>query len=166
MTLLPARLRRRFRTEAGVTLVEALIAIGILTAALTMVGMPLSAALNKDEDFRAELGATTTLRRASGWVSRDAFTAETISVLDSSAPVDTMTVDWLDTGGVPHNASYNVWGSDLVRTIDGAPFVVARGVNTVAFSRAADLLTFALDVQAASGSTDNVTSYFLLRSLQ
>ena len=157
--------RRAASAQRGSTLAETIVAIGILTLALTMVGLPLSAALSRGEEYRADLAATATLRRASGLLAGDAFNAETISVGDGSPPADSLTVDFFDVSGQPHNVSYALSGTKLVRTTDGVGLVVARGVNTVAFSRSANLLTFELDVQASSGTSDAVTSYYLLRKL-
>ena len=162
----PARLVAAMRRdEGGVTLMETVIAIGILALALTMVGLPLSAALREGDEWRDDLSATTTLRQASGWVARDAFNAEVLSVGDGSPPADSLTIDWLDTGGAPHTVSYTLSGNDLVRDLDSSALIVGRRVNSVSFSRAAELLTFDMQVDAASGTTDSITSYHLLRSL-
>ena len=160
------RLSAYRQSERGATLMETVAAVGIMVMALTMVGLPLASALQQDEEWRADLIATGTLSRASGWVSRDAFAGETISLADGSGPVDSLRLDWFDTLGAPHTATYTVDGSNLTRTYDGAGLIIARAVNSAGFTRAGELLTFTLDVDGATGTTDSITSYFLLRGIQ
>ena len=160
------RYARLLGREGGFTLAESLIAIGIITVALTMVGMPMINVLRHDEDWRASITATTTLQRTTTAVAKDSINAYTVSVDDGGPPVDTITFAWDDLGGTPHTAVYTLDGTNLVRDFDGETLIVGRNVSLVAFSRSANLLTFTIDVDAGEGATDSKTSSHFLRSLQ
>jgi hypothetical protein len=159
------RLRHLISNEHGVTLLEMLIGISILVMGVTMVASPAAAVLRQNGDWRADLIAITTLQLATGWVAKDIVNTSVISLVDAEAPVDTMTLDWTDLASTAHTAVYSLSGSDLVRTFDGAPFVIGRGVTVAEFSLDGQLVTFAMTLNAASGTTDTKTSTHLLRVL-
>lgn len=153
-------------SERGVTLVETLMAIGIMTMALGMVGGPLYGVLAADDKWRDEVSATVSWRQAGASVAKDGVNAETTSLADGAEPVATATFGWTDTTATPHAASYAIAGSTLVRTLDGVPLVVARRVVDVAFSRSGALMTFLIEVDAAAGSTKAATTSAFMRNLQ
>ena len=157
---------KALHAEDGFTLVEAVIAIGIMTMALTMVGSPLINALRYDESWRDGITATTTLQRVSTWMAKDTINATAVSLSDGADPVNTVTLDWNDLDGTPRTSTYTVSSGNLVRTADGENLIIARRVTLVEFSRDGHLLTFTLEVDAATGTTDSKTSAHLLRSLQ
>lgn len=159
------RILRRFSAQNGFTLAESLVAIGIMTVCLTMVGSPLVNALRHDADWRDSITATTALQRINAYIARDAIKAETISLVSGGDAVSTVTLDWEDLGGVPRSATYSLVGSDLVRTFDGQDFIVARGVTLIQFTRSSNLITFTVSVEAA-GTVNVKTATHLLRSLQ
>ena len=152
--------------ERGVTLLETLIAIGIITMALTMVGGPLFGALATDDEWREDVSATAAWRRAGAFVARDGANAETTSLADGAAPVDGATLSWTDPAAAPHTAEYALSNALLIRTLDGAPLVVARQVVDVGFSRSGDLMAFTIEVDSGGGSTETAAASVLLRSLQ
>ena len=145
------------------TLAETVVAIGIITMALGMIGGPLFPVLVSNEERRDDTSATVNWRRASAYVARDAVNAETTSLLDDVAPVDTLTLGWTNADDVPHTVGYTLSGDSLVRTFDGAPLVVARRVTAVEVSRSGGLLTFAIEVQASEGSSQSITARTLMR---
>lgn len=151
------------RDQRGVTLAETVLAIGIITMALGMVGGPLFAVLASNDERRDDTSATVAWRRASAYVARDAVNTETTSLLNDATPVGTLTLSWTGADGGPHTASYSLAGDSLVRTFDGAPLVVARRVTAVEFSRSGRLLTFAIEVQAGEGSSESITARMLMR---
>ncbi len=153
-------------TERGVTLLETLIAIGIMTMALTMVGGPLFGALATDDEWREDVSATAAWRRAGALVARDGANAETTSLADGAGPVAAATLSWTDSAAAAHTATYALSNALLVRTLDGAPLVVARRVVDVGFSRSGGLMTFTIEVDSGGGSTETATASVLLRSLQ
>ena len=153
-------------TERGVTLLETLIAIGIMTMALTMVGGPLFGALATDDEWREDVSATAAWRRAGALVARDGANAETTSLADGAGPVDAATLSWTDSAAAAHTATYALSNASLVRTLDGAQLVVARRVVDVGFSRSGGLMTFTIEVDSGGGSTETATASVLLRSLQ
>lgn len=152
--------------ERGVTLLETLIAVGIITMALATVGGPLFGALAHDGEWREDVSATAAWRRAGSLVARDGANAETTSIADGAGPVAAATLSWTDSAAAPHTASYALSNANLVRTLDGAPLVVARRVVDVGFSRSGGLLTFTIEVDAGGGSTETATASVMLRSLQ
>ena len=152
--------------ERGITLLETLIAIGIMTMALTMVGGPLFGALATDDEWREDVSATAAWRRAGASVAKDGANAETTSLADGAEPVAAATLSWTDSSAVPHAATYALADAKLTRTLDGAPLVVARQVVDVDFSRSGDLMTFTIEVDSGGGSTETATTLVLLRSLQ
>ena len=158
--------RSLLRSQSGVTLAEMIVVIGIMTLALTMVGSPLFASLRRDEQWRADITATTTLQRVGNWVAKDTINAESVSVADGAPAADNLTASWNDLGGAPHSAGYALNGVNLIRTYDGASQVIGRNVTLVEFTRVANILTFTVGVAGASGSIDVKTSSHLLRSLQ
>lgn len=160
------RFTRRLRPQEGVTLLETIIAVGIMSVALTMVGSPLVGALMHDEEYRNDLSAITALQAAHARVSKDAINSETVTVDAGADPVDTATFAWEDLGGTPHSAIYAIADGDLVRTFDGANQTVARRVESIAFSRTTNVLTFTIVVYGATGTTDSKTSTMFLRSLE
>ena len=151
--------------ERGVTLLETLIAIGIITMGLTMVGGPLFGALATDDEWREDVNATAAWRRAGAFVARDGANAETTSLADGAAPVGAATLSWTDSAAAPHTAGYALSNAMLIRTLDGAPLVVARRVVDAGFSRSGDLMTFTIEVDSGGGSTETATASVLLRSL-
>ncbi len=157
------RLRHLISNEHGVTLLEMLIGISILVMGVTMVASPATAVLRQNGDWRADLTAVNSLQLAAGWVAKDIVNTSVISLVDAGAPVGTMTLDWTDLASTSHTAVYALSGSNLVRTFDGAPFVIGRGVTVAEFSLDGQLVTFSMTLNAASGTTDTKTSTHLLR---
>ncbi len=152
------RIRQLWRAQAGTTLAEIVIAVGIMSVVLPTVGSQLFSALSIGQAWQNDIGATVTLRQASNYVMRDAVSAQAISLGVASAPADTVTLTWQDTSAVDHTVVYALSGSKLIRTLDSVSLAVARDVNSVVFSRSSDLLTFVLVVDGASGTTDTVTA--------
>lgn len=152
--------------ERGVTLLETLIAVGIITMALTMVGGPLFGALATDSEWREDVSATAAWRRAAAFVARDGANAETTSIADGAQPATAATLSWTDPASTAHTASYVLSNALLIRTLDGTPLVIARGVVDVGFSRSGDLMTFTIEVDSGGGTTESATASVLLRTLQ
>ena len=153
-------------SERGVTLLETLIAIGIITRALTMVGGPLYGALAADDEWREDVSATAAWRQAAVFVARDGANAETTSLADGAQPVAAATLSWTDSAAAAHTAGYALSNAMLIRTLDGAPQVVARRVVEVGFSRSGDVMTFTIEVDSGGGTTETAAASVLLRSLQ
>lgn len=161
-----SRLLHQLKAEDGVTLVETIVALGILTAALSLVGTPMVGALRQGDSWRQDIIATVTLQRAGTWLSKDTINAETTSLTDGGAPVDNVAFDWHDLDGTPHTAIYALNGTNLERTCDGLSLIVARNVTAVGFSQASNVLTFSLSVMGGSGNEESKTTTYYLRSLQ
>ena len=149
--------------QRGVTLAETVLAIGLITMAMGMVGMPLFAVVASNDERRDDTSATVAWRRATAYVARDAVNAETTSLINDATPVDTLTLGWTDADDALHTVGYALSGDSLVRTFDGAPLVAARGVTAVEFSRSGGLLTFAIEVRAGEASLESITARTMMR---
>lgn len=162
-TLYP--LRRLARSSAGVTLVEAVVAIGILTMAVALVGTSIFQSLSIQRYWRDDVIATKEWRHAGSRFATDLFNAETIDLVDGAAPVSAVTFTWVDNAGNSHTATYSLVGDTLIRNVDGFQTTVARGVLSAGFSRNDRLVTFDLEVQADLGKTESMSLQTYLRML-
>jgi hypothetical protein len=157
--------RRLARSSAGVTLVEAVVAVGILTMAVALIGTSIFQSLSIQRYWRDDVIATKEWRHAGSRFVTDLFNAETIDLVDGAAPVSAVTFTWVDGGGNPHTATYSLVGDTLIRDVDGFQITVARGVLSAGFSRNARLVTFDLEVQADLGKTESMSLQTYLRML-
>ena len=169
--------------SGGFTLVEAVIAVGILTLGLGLVGSTVFQSLAIERFWRDDVIAVKDLRHAGSRFAGDALYAETISLGDG-AEANAVTLAWTDAGGAPHTAAYSVfYDSDfddyrLIRVIDGSlvQSVLARGVvvptlptvlpEKPIFFLNGRLLTFVLTIEADRGTTKTSSLQTYLRALQ
>ena len=170
-------LKRSLAGSAGLTLIEVVVAVGITSLAVGMIGAGLFRVHSIQGFWRDDVVATKELRRAGSILAGDALSAQ--NVLDSPPPTGTLlgcvpaspasTVTFIlnDTAGV-HTVTYSVTGEDLVRTYDGAPRTVARGVASasVGFSLCNNLLTFDLAVKSDRNSTESLNLQTQVRNLE
>ena len=147
------RIVRTWRGESGVTLVEAIMAVGLMTMAVTMVGAPMFSVIQVDQDWRDDLSATANWRQASGYFSRDATKASTLTIDAADAERMGLSISWTS-GSEEHNVVYALQDGTLLRTYDGVSGGIARGVTGVQFSRSDRLLTMVLEVEAGQGATE------------
>ncbi|MBI2916721.1 MAG: type II secretion system protein [Chloroflexi bacterium] len=154
------------RGAPGFTLVEVLVAVGIITLALGLVGTSVFQALSVERYWREDVVATRQLRHAGSWFAGDALNASSTGLVDGAPAVSAVTLTWTDRLGVPHIASYSILEGDLVRNFDGSQTVVARRVESVGFSLSGRVLTLELTVPAEQGGTDTTTLTTYLRMLQ
>ena len=157
--------RRRPSGQRGLTLVEVLVAVGILTTASGLVGGGVFQVLSVQGPWRAELVATKDLRNAAAWFGGDAANAEATDLLDTAPPVGSVSLSWTDGEGQPHTAYYSVSSGALVRDLDGAQTAVARSVASAQFSLAGRLLTTTIEIDTGGGATQTQTSQTYLRNL-
>ena len=75
-------------------------------------------------------------------------------------------MNWTDTLGGSHVATYSVNGSDLIRNYDGADYTIARRVDSAEFSRVGSLLMFDLAIRTYETATVSRTLQTYLRALQ
>ena len=158
---------KRLATRSdGFTLVEALIAVGILTMGLGYVGTTVFQSLAIERFWRDEVTAVRELRHAGSRFAGDVLYTETTNLEDGDPPVGTVSLTWTDAGSVAHTAVYSVTGDNrLIRDLDGTQSTLARGVVQVAFSLDGFLLTFVLEIEADRGTTKTTSLQTYLRSL-
>ncbi len=154
------------RGARGFTLAEALMAVGITTVALSMVGSSVYQSLSVDRKWRDDVLATKDWRSGEGWVAGDALNTVTTSLVDGAQPVSSVTLGWSDTNDVPHSVVYSLSGQTLVRTYDGVSMAAARRVVSVGFSLSVRILTVDLVVSSDHGQTESSSLQTYLRMLQ
>lgn len=161
-----AALKGHLTSASGFTLLEALIAVAVLSLALGFVGSSLFQALGIQRTWREDVVAVKEARHAASWFAGDALNAEATDLVDGAQPVSSVTLTWTDREGVPHTALYSASGTSLVRDFDGSQIVLARRVVSSQFSLSGRVLTFHLEVEAAGGRTATVTLETYLRMLR
>lgn len=152
--------------STGFTLVEVLVAVGILTLAVGMVGGGVFQSGSVSGSWRSGAIAVKEWRDAQSWFSADALNAETTDLVNGSPLVDAVTLTWTDRDGVPHIVTYSLSGSDLIREYDGVETPVARRAVSVGFSLSGSVLTFDLEVEAGGGATESTSLQTYLRMLR
>ena len=170
------RLRGLLAGSGGTTLMEVIVAVGLISAATGIVGSSLFRVTSIQRFWRDDLVATKDLRHAGSWFAGDAINAE--DALDSGgtdrltcAPVPAeheTTLTWTSKDGAAHTARYAVVQRALIRTIDGAQLTVASNVveQSPTFSLCGDFLTLTLEVEAARNTTETLSLRTRLRKLQ
>ena len=158
-------MKTTMRSSAGFTLMEVIVAVGILSLVITAFGSGVLQVVSVQQFWRDDVVATRELRRAGTWFAGDALNAVTTSLADGAAPSSTVTLNWTS-GGSAVTSAYAISGGNLVRTFGGQQLAVARDVSSVAFSLSGKLLTFTLTVNAGETKTDGRTLQTYLRKMQ
>ena len=178
---IPKALKVTLAGTRGFTLVEVVIALGLLSLATGMIGGGLFQVHGIQKFWRDDAVATRELRHAGSWFAGDALNAE--SVLTSSppggtplpcapdSPSNSVTLTWTDSNS-SHVATYTVSGKDLNRTYDGATIRLAERViaqsadaQNTGFSLCNKLLTLYLAVDADRGDSESMSLKTLIRKL-
>lgn len=131
----------RFRNQAGVTLIELLIATGISTAILGGLAAGIFAIMSVTGRGNDEIAALKDIQSASFWINRDARMARQ-AVTGGGSPADNVTLSWNDSSGGSHTSKYTFTGSELQRKYDGELTTVAWNLSSVEFSLSGDMLTY------------------------
>ena len=171
-----SNIKESLAESSGFTLVETLVAIGILTFAVGVIGSGMFQVLNFQRYFKDDAVATKELRHAGSWFAGDALNAEdaldaggvTRLACDPNPAVEQVTLQWTDKDGVTqHLATYSLTGAELIRNYDGVLNTMARPVvaGSLNFSLCGNLLTLNMEVEADRGATEDITLQTYLRSL-
>ena len=157
------RVRRVLGSSGGITLIETLVSISILTVVMAMSTATMFQVFSIQRFWTDDIITTRTVRHAGSWLAGDALNAE--DVLDDGgvdrltcapAPlVEQMTLTWTDTAGTPHNVLYSVSGEDeLLREYDngGNPLTLTKGVvsDTISFTLCGSTLRATMTVSSGS----------------
>ena len=170
-------IKRLMGESSGFTLVEALVALGILSVAVGLIGSGLFQVLSFQKPWQDQVVATKELRHAGSWFAGDALNTEEVFdaggatrlTCDPDPKVAKVTLQWIDKDGVTtHNAIYSLTGQDLVRSYDGNLNTVASPVvvGTLSFSLCGNLLTVKMDVEAERGTTEDIVLQTYTRRLK
>lgn len=168
-------LKKLLNGQRGFTLVEVLVALGIMSA----IGSVLVGTLHQMSNFtsrgNAQVSVSADLRTAFHWMAEDMKMANTTDLVDGAPAVSTVTLNWTNQyegASTPHSANYCLVGTELRRTSDGSAcnvgttHTVARNVSSVEFSLAGKLVTVALTSTDDKWSdvTKQFSHYFYLYS--
>ena len=166
---------RRLKSQRGFTLVEVLVALGIMSAIGSVLVGTLHQMTNFTSRSNAQVSVSADLRNAFHWMAEDMKMANTTDLVDGAPAVSTITLNWTNQcegASTPHSANYCLVGTELRRTSDGSAcnvgttHTVARNVASVEFSLASKLVTVALTSTDDKWSdvTKQFSHYFYLYS--
>ena len=169
MEAIPALQTAVYGTQ-GFTLVEVLVALGILSIAIALAGGGLFQVFSFQTSYQDKVVATKDLRHAGSWFSGDALNAQAAvdgngEPLDCLSASDSVTLSWTDNDGAYHTSTYQVSGDSFQRAYDGRVNTLADHVVTdsVGFLHCGNLLTLELEVEADSGQVKNTVLWTYLR---
>ena len=171
-----SNIKESLADSSGFTLVETLVAIGILTFAVSVIGSGMFQVLNFQRYWQDDVVATKELRHAGSWFAGDALNAEdaldaggvTQLTCDPEPAVEQVTLEWTDKDGInQHVATYSLSGAELIRNYDGVLNTLARPVvaGSLNFSLCGNLLTLKMQVEADRDAIEEITLQTYLRSL-
>lgn len=151
-----------FRSN-GFTLVEAAVALAILSMGVGLVGTSVFQVLSIQRFWQDDRFATKENRHAASWFAGDALKTTATDLTPGAAAVTQVT---LTTGD--GDIAYSQSGDTLVRQEGADQNVIARNVVLVGFSLSADekVLTFTTEVEAAKGNTETLSLQNYLRLVE
>ncbi len=169
MDAIPALQAAVYGTQ-GFTLVEVLVALGILSLAIALAGSGLFQVFSFQTSYQDKVVATKDLRHAGSWFSGDALNAQAAvdgngEPLDCLSASDSVTLSWTGNDGAYHSSTYQVSGDSFERAYDGRVNTLADHVvsNSVGFLHCGNLLTLELEVEADPGQAKNTVLWTYLR---
>jgi type II secretory pathway component PulJ len=151
----------KFRADSrGFTLVEAAIALSILSMGVGLIGTTVFQVLAVQRFWQDDMVANKEARHAASWFAEDALEATGTDLVDGNPAASSVTLT-LDSG----NVTYSLSGSNLVRQAGADQNIMAKDVASVGFALSGEVLTFTLEVQASRGGTETLTLQNYLRLL-
>lgn len=171
-------LKRLATNSSGFTLVEMIVALGILSAVVGMVGDGFFQVLSIQKFWKDGTVATKDLRHAGSWFAGDALNATdaldaggvTRLTCEPNPAVSQVTLTWTDALGTTQSATYKNSGSTVVREVGSSGILNTMAKNVVAnslkFSLCGNLLTMQMAVDADRDNTEAITLRTYLRKLQ
>jgi prepilin-type N-terminal cleavage/methylation domain-containing protein len=162
LSIIQALLKKFMADSRGFTLVEAVIALSILSLGVGLIGTTVFQVLAVQRFWQDDMIANKDTRHAASWFAEDALKATGTDLVDGNPAVNSVTLT-LDSG----NITYSLDGSDLVREVGagGDRNVVAEDVASVGFALSGEVLTLTLEVAASRGGTETLTLQNYLRLL-
>ena len=165
MSTTPKKREGPVNGSRGATLVEVLVAVGIVVMALGTVGPTVFQVLALERGWRDDVGATRALRHADSWFSRDALNAESTDLTDGGPPVSSVTLSWEDVSGGPLSVVYTLSSNRLLRVSGADTTLLASDVVSAAFSLSGQMLNLTVEVQGRPGVTETASLDTYLRRL-
>ncbi len=158
---------RHVRSESrGFTLVEALVAIGIMTIVMSIMGSALYTALGTQQGVVDDGLAINELRKGLGWLGEDVKMANSTNVIDGGSTLPILVLTWTDEfngAAQAHTITYSLNGDRLVRDYDGSSHTIARRVDSAEFFRTGQVVTAEFGVDAGGGTIRTLSVTTLMR---
>ena len=163
------RLLKLFNTlfksnEDGISLMETMVALGILSLSITMIGAGVFQSLSVQRYWQDQQVATKDLRHVGSWFAGDALNAQSVSIGGTPAG-SSIVIGWTDSAATAHTVTYNLTGTDLTRELDGATNTIAQQVVSVNWALTGKMVTMTLETQADRNTTEVSTLQTFLRVL-
>jgi Tfp pilus assembly protein PilW len=119
----------RWRNERGVTLVELMVALGLLSAVVTVMGPLMTSSFRAGRVVQNESQALDELRIAVARIDRELRSADCITAPVAGTPGSTLAFRTLADPAGPYSATYSVDGSGrLVRTVGSSVEYIGKGL--------------------------------------
>ena len=162
------RIFRILSEQSGFTLVEILVAVGILTVIAGIMVTSTAQIYRFQRTWAPDILATRDVRGAGSYFAGDALNTETTTLTDLAFDNSSTTLHWSDISNVGHRAKYYLSGAaepyKLMREYDGAAIQLTDKVVSVKFSRSGKTITFDLVVQAGDSTASTTITTFLRNS--
>ncbi len=153
--------------QRGFTLVEVIVAVGLITMAMSTLGIAMAQALTAGGKIGDDGVATNELRNAVSWLAGDVRMASASDLVDGGLPAASVMLTWTEEfqgQGTSHSASYQVVGESLERTYDGVTHTVAYRVISASFSLSGQMISASIEVSVRPGVTRTLTVNTLMRA--
>jgi len=150
-----------FKKQAGFTLVEVLLALGITA----LIAAPMTTGIyqinNVSVRIDNRLRTLNDLQQAGRWLYTDGEVAESTNLVDNGPPTNTMSFTW--NNGQAHTSTYSLSGTELQRNHNGNVITVARFISDAMFSISNQLITVELTSSPGNSSSVNKQAIYHIR---
>ena len=157
---------KTLRGQKGVSLIEMLVVVALMGTVVSISGTALFQSLKHGTHQQGVIASAHSVQNAADWVVQDSQMAQASDLVDGAAPVSSMTLSWTDWSqddGVPHSVTYNLSGTELLRTYDGQTLAVGHYVTSVGFSLSGQALFVTITSEGRTGVSDTKTYRVYLR---
>lgn len=130
--------------EKGFTLVELLASMAISGMVMGAGASLIFQQIRGDATIKTTVAASHEIGNAVRSISEDGMMAEASDLIDGAAPVDQLTltwVEWYQVAATSHQSTYWLSGTDLKRGYDGVVATVAQDITSIAFSQDGRVIT-------------------------
>jgi len=144
---------QRVKGQRGIALVEVLVAVALIGTVLSLVGNSLFQSWHHTQKTNDTILTEGNIRSAARWVFQDAQMSESTNLVDGAAPVSTLSLGWTDRtqGGTAHASTFQLQGSNLIRTFDGQSLTVAQHVASAQFWQTGRTIYVSFQAQGRGG---------------